>query len=109
MLNEYELSAWAVWLDCYQLDNHPEYSVEDLINFTSLVIKLSLNDEDYLQGMFTSYFNTYIRGFISKLNNWVRDDTNEFHFDPIKVNQKFSLLNKPYNPSVDQEFIDFNN
>jgi hypothetical protein len=57
MLNEFEISAWAVWLDCFGLDDDLEYSVEDYIMNTAFYIKIVLNNEDYLERMFVSYFN----------------------------------------------------
>ena len=87
MMNEYEIWAWAVWLDQYDLDDNSTYSVEELINFTALVIKLRLNDEEFYKRMYTTYFNNYIKGFISKLNVWVKDSMEEYVFDPVKVNK----------------------
>lgn len=44
--------------------------------------------------------------FINKFNEWVKDKT--FQFDPVVVNRKFKILNKPYNPAVDKDFVDYN-
>jgi hypothetical protein len=109
MLNEFEISAWGVWLDQYHLDDDPEFSVEDYIFNTAFFIKLTLNDEDYLENMLVSYFNCYIKDFIVHFNDWMKDNKNPFEFNAINVNKKFQYLNAPYNPRDDQEFIDFNN
>lgn len=57
MLNEFEISAWAVWLDSFKLDDDPDYNVEDYILNTAFYIKMTLNNDDYLSEMFQSYFN----------------------------------------------------
>ena len=57
MLNEFEISAWAVWLDSFRLNDDLDFTVEDYILSTAFYIKMTLNDEDYLNGMFQSYFN----------------------------------------------------
>lgn len=57
MLSEFEIAAWATWLDKIDLVVPDEYTPEDYILFTSFYIKMSLNDEDFLNGMFQSYFN----------------------------------------------------
>ena len=109
MLSEFEIAAWASWLDKLDLFGRSEYKWEDYILFTAFYIKMSLNDEEYLNGMFQSYFNWYIRGFIVKFNKWLKDNKNMFQFNPIEVNKKFKELNKPYNPQQDKDFIDYNN
>ena len=70
---------------------------------------MKLNDEQYLENMFVSYFNCYISQFITKFNNWLEDNKHPFNFDPVKVNKKYKQLNKPYNPKNESEFIDYNN
>ena len=72
MLSEFEIAAWACWLDKLKLMDFSEYSPEDYILFTAFYIKMSLNDEEYLNGMFQSFFNCYIRGFIVKFNRWLK-------------------------------------
>lgn len=57
MLNEFEIAAWAVWLDTFQLNDDSDFNVEDYILNTAFYIKMTLNDESYLNGMFESYFN----------------------------------------------------
>jgi hypothetical protein len=57
MLNEFEISAWAVWLDSFKLNDDLDFTVEDYILCTAFYIKMTLNDEDYLNLMFQSYFN----------------------------------------------------
>jgi len=108
MLSEFEIAAWASWLDKLELIDESEYKWEDYVLFTAFYIKMSLNDEDYLNDMFQSFFNWYIRGFIVKFNNWLKNNKNMFQFNPIEVNKKFKELNKPFNPQQDKDFIDYN-
>lgn len=107
MLNEFEISAWGTWLDEYSLDEAHGYTVEDYIINTAFYVKMTLNDEDYLEEMFVSYFNCYINGFIVKFNDWMRLNKQKFKFDPVKVNKKYQTLNAPYNPKQEKDFIDF--
>lgn len=109
MLNEFEISAWGVWLDQYQLDDDLEFTVEDFIFYTAFFIKLNLNDEEHVEKMFVSYFNCYIKDFIDRFNDWIKEPKNTYEFDAVKVNKKFVALNAPYNPKDDAEYIDFNN
>lgn len=109
MLNEFEISAWGVWLDEYKLEGDHDYTVEDFIYHTAFYLKMQLNDEDYLEDMFVSYFNCYINEFILKFNGWLKDNRHQFVFDPVKVNKKYKQLNAPYNPQRDEEFVDYNN
>lgn len=77
--------------------------------FTAFYIKMTLNDEDYLNSMFQSFFNCYVRGFIVKFNNWLKKQgENPFPFNPILVNKKFKELNKPFNPQKEVDFVDYN-
>jgi len=39
----------------------------------------------------------------------MKDNKNPFEFNAIKVNKKFQVLNAPYNPRSDKEYIDYNN
>jgi len=57
MLNEFEIAAWGVWLDEYLLDDDDAYTVEDFVFNTAFYLKLNLNGEEFLEGMFVSYFN----------------------------------------------------
>lgn len=57
MLNEFEISAWSVWLDSFNLDDDLTFTVEDFIFYTAFYLKIKLNDENYLESMFVSYFN----------------------------------------------------
>ena len=107
MMTEFEIATWAVYLDDYKLDENTTFTVEDYIMNTAFFVKMFLNNEDYLEPMFNSYFNWYIHSFISKFNNWIKVKQ-PFEFDPIKVNAKFKKLNKPYNPQQDKDFIDYN-
>mmetsp|Transcript_19151 Transcript_19151/g.16974 ORF Transcript_19151/g.16974 Transcript_19151/m.16974 type:complete len:232 (+) Transcript_19151:389-1084(+) len=91
------------------MDDNPNYSVEDYIFNTAFFIKLTLNDEDYLEGMLVSYFNCYIKDFIIRFNIWMKDNESPFEFNAIKVNKKFQALNAPYNPRSQQEYVDYNN
>lgn len=109
MLNEFEISAWSVWLDLFDLDDDGAFTVEDFIFYTAFYLKLKLNDENYLESMFVSYFNCYINGFITKFNIWIKSNNKCFQFDPIKVNKKFQSLNAPNNPLDESNFVDFNN
>ncbi|CAI2364872.1 unnamed protein product [Moneuplotes crassus] len=108
MLSEFEIAAWATWLDKIDLLVPNEYTPEDYILFTSFYIKMSLNEEEFLNGMFQSYFNCYIRGFIEKFNKWLKTNKNLFQFNPIEVNKKFKELNRPFNPQKESDFIDYN-
>lgn len=54
-------------------------------------------------------FNCYIKDFIVRFNDWMKDNKNPFEFNAIKVNKKFQVLNAPYNPRSDKEYIDYNN
>mmetsp|Transcript_7958 Transcript_7958/g.9038 ORF Transcript_7958/g.9038 Transcript_7958/m.9038 type:complete len:89 (+) Transcript_7958:38-304(+) len=47
MINEYELIAWSYWLDGLEL-SEDEYTLEELIIFTALVVKVQLNDDQRL-------------------------------------------------------------
>jgi hypothetical protein len=87
MLNEFEIAAWGVWLDEYQLDDHLNFTVEDFIFNTAFYLKLNLNEEKFLEGMFVSYFNCYIKDFIKKFNDWMKDIKKPFDFNPRKVNK----------------------
>lgn len=109
MLNEYEICHWAVMIDEHKLDDHEDYSVEDFVFNTAFWIKLSLNGEKYLERMLVSYFNCYIKDFIDKFNDWMKDVNNAYEFNPILANKKYQMLNAPYNPRSDQEYIDYNN
>lgn len=108
MLNEYEIAAWGTWLDTFNLDDNSEFKPEDYILFTAFYIKMNLNDEDYLGSMFQSYFNCYIHNFIVRFNKWLKENKNIFEFNPISVNKKYRELNKPYNPQLEKDFIDYN-
>ena len=87
MLNEFEISAWSVWLDQFMLDDDLIFSVEDFIFYTAFYLKIKLNDENYLESMFVSYFNWYINEFITKFNKWIKSNKKLFEFDPIRVNK----------------------
>lgn len=56
MMTQFEIATWAVWLDDYKLDDS-NFTVEDYIMNTAFYIKIQLNDDDYLEPMFQSYFN----------------------------------------------------
>jgi hypothetical protein len=106
MLNEFEISAWAVWLDSFKLDDDPDYNVEDYILNTAFYIKMTLNNDDYLSEMFQSYFNWYMYNFINRFNEWLKGKA--YQFNPIVVNKKFKDLNKPYNQAEEKDFLDYN-
>lgn len=72
MMTEFEIASWAVYLDEFTLDDSTSYTVEDYIMNTAFYIKMMLNDEEYLEPMFNSYFNWYIHSFITKFNDWVK-------------------------------------
>lgn len=91
------------------MDDHLHYSVEDFVFNTAFFIKLTLSDEDFLENMLVSYFNCYIKDFIIRFNEWMRQNKNSFEFDAIKVNKKFIILNAPYNPRSEKEYVDYNN
>jgi hypothetical protein len=57
MLNEFEISAWAVWLDEINLEGDKDYTVEDKIMCTAFYIKIFLNDEPGYNAMYQTYFN----------------------------------------------------
>lgn len=108
MLSEFEIAAWGSWLDTLNLTDSKTFTPDDYIMFTAFYIKMTLNDEDYLDKMFHSYFNCYVHNFIKKFNVWLKENKNIFQFNPIIVNKKFKELNKPYNPAQEKDFIDYN-
>ena len=57
MMTEFEIATWAVYLDDYKLDENTTFTVEDYIMNTAFFVKMFLNNEDYLEPMFNSYFN----------------------------------------------------
>lgn len=103
-----EIAAWSTWLDAFDLAHKSQFNTEDYIMFTAFFIKMTLNDEDYLNDMFQSYFSCYLHSFIPKFNQWMKENKNVFNFNPILVNKKFKELNKPFNPQQEKDFIDYN-
>ena len=79
------------------------------IQYSLFHIKLTLSDEDFLERMLVSYFNWYIKDFIVRFNDWMKDNKSPFEFNAIKVNNKFKVLNAPYNPRSEKEYVDYNN
>jgi hypothetical protein len=57
MLSEFEIAAWGSWLDTMDIKKTAGYTTEDLLLFTAFCLKMALNDEDYLNSMFQSFFN----------------------------------------------------
>lgn len=57
MLGEFEIAAWGCWLDGFDLTERGEFTCDDFVMFTAFYIKMTLNDEEYLNSMFQSYFN----------------------------------------------------
>lgn len=58
MLSELEIAAWGCWLDTIDLeDTGSDYKTEDIIMFTAFYIKMTLNDEVYLNDVFQSFFS----------------------------------------------------
>jgi hypothetical protein len=113
MLSEFEIATWGAWLDTFDLDTFDldtdkDFNCDDYIMFSAFYIKMILNDEAYLNNMFQSYFNCYVKGFIVKFNEWLKKNYNKFQFNPIIVNKKFKELNKPFNPKKEQYAIDYN-
>lgn len=106
MLNEFEIATWAVWLDSFKLTDDASFNVEDYILNTAFYIKMTLNNDEYLNNMFQSYFNCYMHNFIVKFNEWLTNKS--FQFNPIIVNKKYKELNKPYNPAQEKDFLDYN-
>ena len=109
MLNEMEIIVWSTFLDQYDLDSDEKFTVEDYVFNTAFYIKLFLNEDEQLRQMFVSYFNCYIKHFIDKFNTWTGVNKNKFELDPVLMNSKFKVLNAPYNPKNDKEYIDYNN
>jgi len=52
MLNEYEIIAWALWLDNTELKDD-EVTIEEKVLFTALFVKIRLNENPKLE----EYFN----------------------------------------------------
>jgi hypothetical protein len=57
MMTEFEIATWAVYLDDLVLDDSSTFTVEDYIMNTAFYVKMMLNNEEYLEPMFNSYFN----------------------------------------------------
>jgi hypothetical protein len=49
-----------------------------------------------------------MHAFIPKFNQWLKNNKNTFQFNPIEVHKKFKQLNKPYNPKIQQDSVDYN-
>jgi hypothetical protein len=49
MLNEYEIIAWALWLDNILLEDD-EYTLEEKTLFTALFVKITLNEDKRSSG-----------------------------------------------------------
>lgn len=107
MLNDYEIFAWALWLDGVTLEDD-EYSVEEKILFTAFYVKISLNNDPKLEEIFEAYFNCYMNGFINKFNSWIGDNNSSFMPHPVEMNQKFMQLSRPQTSRMDQDFIEYN-
>ena len=69
MLNEYEIIAWALWLDNIPLEED-DYTLEEKTLFTALYVKNSLNDDKQLKIIFDEFLS-YIHNFIEKFNSWI--------------------------------------
>lgn len=48
--------------------------------------------------MFETYFNCYMRNFIDKFNDWIKDNSQSFKTHPVEINSKYQELSRPYNP-----------
>lgn len=48
LLNEYEIIAWALWLDVIPLQDD-QYTVEEKVLFTAFFVKISLNENSELE------------------------------------------------------------
>lgn len=124
MLNEYEIVAWALWIDSIPLEDD-EYTIEEKTLFTALFVKISLSTNKRLEEIFEAYFQLnldfnheganakagvggHMTGFIDKFNNWIEKNSQTFQPHPVEMNQKYTELSRPYNPKMEQDFVEYN-
>lgn len=106
MLNEYEIIAWALWLDNIPLEDD-EYTIEEKTLFTALFVKITLNQDKRMQEIFQEFL-AYIKNFIIKFNTWIEKNSHTFQPHPIGMNQKYIELSRPYNLHMEQDFVEYN-
>lgn len=46
--------------------------------------------------------------FITKFNIWIEKNSHTFQPHPIDMNQKYIDLSRPYNPKMEQDFVEYN-
>ena len=53
-------------------------------------------------------FLSYIQNFIEKFNAWIDKNVHTFQPDPKYMNSKYIELSRPYNPRMEQDFVEYN-
>ena len=110
LMNEYEIVLLSLLLDiCGWVNDN--FSLEENLFFSALLVKrkTSGNNAEVL----VKYFNEVRDNFENKKNQWENFNYNicegdKFQFSQIDVNQRYSLLKKPFNIYCQNNFIDFN-
>ena len=103
MLNEFEIIAWALWLDALDLKDD-ESTIEEKVIYTALFVKIRLNEDSKLE----EYFNWILQNLIENFNDWIEKNSSTFKPHPIEINKKYIELSRPYNPKLEQDFIEYN-
>lgn len=110
LMNEYEIVLLSLLLDiCGWVNDN--FSLEENLFFSALLVKrkTSGNNAEVL----VKYFNEVRDNFENKKIQWENFNHNicegdKFQFSQIDVNQRYSLLKKPFNIYCQNNFIDFN-
>lgn len=104
MLNEFEIVSWGLWLDSLDLKDDESTTIEEKVIYTALFVKIRLNEDSKLE----EYFNWILQNLIENFNDWIDKYSSTFKPHPIEINRKYIELSRPYNPRLEQDFIEYN-
>lgn len=107
LLNQLELVYFSLYLDNFGWKNC-NFDIMDNLLIVALSVKKYLNhNTDIIE----QYLNEEYPDLIFKFNMWLRQQR-DFHsnivISPRVVNERYNLLNKPYNTFCKNNFIDYN-